>query len=514
MQLFEHIKKLTKKQTVNAIIGLTPYLQPEMVLKLTAIAAKIPKSPTMEEYVTKARQNILQGDDSQGKRLFKRVLTELSPHCLKTVARSLFVGALLDSANARDAFAAEHGFTPPSTLLISPTMRCNLTCQGCYSGKYLQQEGLPYDLLHRVVGEAHDLGIRFIVLSGGEPLSRKQDLFRLAAAYNRDMYFMCYTNGTLISEDTADELARLGNMGAIISLEGFEAATDARRGKGVFQRAMDAMDRLKARGIPFGSSLTVTSRNIEEITSDAFFDHLYRKGVMLVWYFLFMPVGKDPDTTLMPNPEHREYLRQRDKALRAKFPIFIADFWNDAPYVGGCIAGGRNYFHINAKGDVEPCVFCHTAVDSVYDKSLGEVLKSEFFQKIRSHQPHSENMLTPCMIIDNPHIYRDAVQTCGAYPTHDGADDLLVKIPERLDAYSQRVHQYLDPIWKRERNRYGYKEPIDLPDNRHEIGTILDGEPVFKAEPLKPDNGNGAGQYPVSRETQHNSAKTPSSEES
>jgi MoaA/NifB/PqqE/SkfB family radical SAM enzyme len=202
--------------------------------------------------------------------------------------------------------------------------------------------------------------------------------------------------------------------------------------------------------------LTVTRNNIEEITSDEFFSHLSQKGVMICWLFLFMPVGKDPDISLMPTPEQRELLRQRDEDLRAKFPIFIADFWNDAPHVGGCIAGGRNYIHINANGDVEPCVFVHFAVDNIRDKSLRQVLTSDFFATIRSRQPYAENLLTPCMIIDNPHVYRDVVRSCCAYPTHDGAEDVLVKIRDELDDYGRKFRALSDPIWAREKYEYGY----------------------------------------------------------
>jgi len=308
-------------------------------------------------------------------------------------------------------------------------MQCNLRCVGCYSGLYAREKGLSYDLLDRVLAEAREIGCLFIVFSGGEPLIRRDDLFPLIEKYH-DMYFMFYTNGTLINDSVADDLYRLGNAGAVMSLEGLEEATDARRGVGVYRKVMDAMGRLKERGVPFGTSLTVTRKNIEQITSSEFFEHLYNMGVMIAWFFLFMPVGKDPDVSLMPTPEQREYLRQRGKALRSEFPMFIADFWNDAPYVGGCIAGGKNYLHITPKGDVEPCVFTHVAVEKIYEKSLTEVLSSDLFRYIRSLQPYSENLLTPCMIIDNPHIFREVCRKCSAYGTHEGAEDVRTLINE------------------------------------------------------------------------------------
>jgi len=455
MEFVERIKSMTREQVANAMVDLLTHVSPDTFMKLAMFSSKLIEGERAGAAVQAVMDSLREGEDSQASRMFRRVMTELAPHCLKTVARSLFINGLLRSSAIRDKFTQVHGFSPPFTLLISPSMQCNLNCVGCYSGRYAREKGLSYELLDRVLTEAKEIGVLFAVFSGGEPLVRRDDLFRLIEKHH-DMYFMFYTNGTLISDSVADELYRLGNAGAVISLEGFQEATDGRRGEGVFQKVMDAMDRLKERGVPFGTSLTVTSKNVEELTSDAFFQLLYDKGVMIVWYFLFMPVGKDPDVSLMPSPEQRDYLRIRGHELREDFPIFIADFWNDAPFVGGCIAGGRNYIHITPKGDVEPCVFTHVAVDKIYDKTLVEALNSDFFKTIRSKQPYSENLLTPCMIIDNPDVFREVCRKCGAYPTHDGADHVLTKICNELDDYGRRVRALYDPIWEREKAEFGY----------------------------------------------------------
>lgn len=456
MDALQWIKNISKEQAAHKMVEMVNHVSPETFMKLTLLASRLSESGETYSAVEAVRRSLEEGPDSQASRMFRRVMTEVHPDCLKAVARTLFVNGLLRSGGIREEFGQQHGFYPPFTLLISPTMRCNLQCRGCYAGRYDPGKGLSVELLDRILGEARNMGILFITFSGGEPLTRKKDLLPLIEKYN-DMYFMFYTNGTLIDDRTADDLQRLGNAGAVVSLEGFKEATDYRRGEGVYQRVMDAMDRLRSRGVPFGTSLTVTSRNVEELTSDAFFEHLYNKGVMVAWYFLFMPVGKDPDTSLMPSPQQREYLRQRDAELRAKYPIFIADFWNDAPYVGGCIAGGRHYLHITASGDVEPCVFTHVAVDKIFDKSLPEVLSSDFFRTIRSRQPYTNNMLTPCMIIDNPHVFREICEQCGAHPTHEGAEDVRKKICSELDRYGEEVRALFRPIWEKEKGNYGYE---------------------------------------------------------
>ncbi|MGB6064651.1 MAG: radical SAM protein [Desulfomonilaceae bacterium] len=457
MDFIDRIRILTREQAAWAMVQLITHVSPETFMKLALLASRVADGERATAAIQAVIESLREGPNSQASRMFRRVMTELSPHCLKAVANSLFINGLLRSSAVRGDFARENGFDPPFTLLISPTMQCNLQCVGCYSGRYVREKGLPNDLLDRILAEARDMGILFVVFSGGEPLTRKEDLFQLIRKYN-DMYFMFYTNGTLISDSVADQLQNLGNAGAVISLEGFQEATDARRGKGVYRKVMDAMGRLKDRGVPFGTSLTATGRNIEEITSREFFQHLYEKGVMIAWYFLFMPVGQNPDVSLMPTPEQREYLRRRGQALRSEFPIFIADFWNDAPYVGGCIAGGRNYLHITPRGDVEPCVFTHVAVEKIYDKSLTEVLNSDFFKYIRSLQPYSENLLTPCMIIDNPHVFRDVCKKCGAYGTHEGAEDVRTKIKDELDDYGRRVRALFDRTWEEEKAEYGYSD--------------------------------------------------------
>jgi len=444
----EYLKKQSKKQLIELTMRLLTSVSEETFIKLTYLMERLVEG-NVKDTIRAVRAMLEVEGDTPAKRMFRRVMTELSPHCLRRIAETLFINSLITSADVRDDYERKYGYRPPFTILISPTLRCNLRCVGCYSGKYEQKPGLPYDTIDRILSECREIGTHFIVFSGGEPLLRKEELLSLIKKYH-DLYFMFYTNGTLIDRQTARRIADLGNAGAVISLEGFKERTDARRGEGTFDRIMQAFKHLKEVGVPFGTSVTVTSKNIEEITSDAFIDMIIEKGVMVLWYFLFMPVGKDADTSLMPTPEQREYLRQRDKHIRDTRTIFVADFWNDAPYAGGCIAAGRNYFHINANGDVEPCVFAHYAVDNIEGKSLKEVLNSDFFKYIRSKQPYTENLLTPCQLIDHPEIWREVVRKFNPYPTHEGAEELLTQIAKDIDGYARRYRSIAAEIWERE----------------------------------------------------------------
>ena len=158
---------------------------------------------------------------------------------------------------------------------------------------------------------------------------------------------------------------------------------------------MKTMRLLQSKKLPFGVSCCYTSQNIDSLSSEEFFDSLIADGAKFAWFFHYMPVGNDAVTQLLPSPEQRKKMYDRIRAYRSTKPIFTIDFQNDGEYVGGCIAGGRRYIHINANGDMEPCAFIHYSDSSVYDKTLLEALKSPLFMAYHDGQPFNENMFRP-----------------------------------------------------------------------------------------------------------------------
>jgi MoaA/NifB/PqqE/SkfB family radical SAM enzyme len=358
-----------------------------------------------------------------------------------------FLISMINTKARREQITTRDGIMLPYAVLVDPTSACNLKCIGCWAGAYAKHDEIEPELFDRILNEAKDLGISTIALSGGEPFVYPH-LLDMVARHN-DLNFMAYTNGTRIDDAVADRLKELGNFVPAISLEGWEKETDARRGQGVFNKITAAMGRLKERKLFFGASLTVTSQNVETVTSDEFMDFLIAQGVRFLWSFHYIPIGRQPDVGLMISPEQRAYLSKRIIEIRKAKPLPIADFWNDGELTRGCIAGGSSYFHINARGDVEPCAFVHFAVDNIRDKSLLDVLKSSLFAEYQNRQPFSDNMLRPCPIIDNPQILREIVQTSGAHPTHEGAETVLEsEIGSFLDQRSAEWKRISDPIWE------------------------------------------------------------------
>ncbi|MGA1865354.1 MAG: radical SAM protein [bacterium] len=376
----------------------------------------------------------------------RRLIRELNPQVRKKIIENFFIGSILEGYQKRYQFWEKYGFAPPVSLLMSPTQRCNLNCTGCFASEYERSPSLSMEIMDKIINEAKSIGTYQITLLGGEPLLRIQELLTLFENHP-DIAFQVFTNGLLMNKDTAFALANLGNVAISLSIEGFQRETDARRGEGSFDAVLQAMDCLRKAGVLSAFSVTVTRQNLEVVTSDEFIKKMIDKGCIYGWYFLYLPVGGCPTASSMPTPNERKILRERIINLRRRHPILLVDFWHDGKITHGCMAGGRKYLHINANGDVEPCVFTHFAVDNINEKSLIEVLQSPFFNEIRSRVGEEKNLLRPCMIIDKPEVLRETVKKHQAYPTSARAFTLLEEFKEHLDTYSSAYKKIADEIW-------------------------------------------------------------------
>ena len=192
---------------------------------------------------------------------------------------------------------------------------------------------------------------------------------------------------------------------------------------------MHAMDLMKEHGLLFGTSICYTSKNYKVVTSDEFLQMLVDKGAILSWFFHYMPVGKDASTDLLLTPEQREYMVERVRFVRSrKCPIklFTLDFQNDAEFVGGCIAGGKNYLHINPNGDVEPCVFIHYSNINIKEHSLLECLQQPLFMQ------YHDNM----------------VEASGAHSTDMQAEEPVDSLIAKTIPYAENWKPVADRLWK------------------------------------------------------------------
>lgn len=380
----------------------------------------------------------------------------ISRNCRKKLFNNLFVNAIQKGRVKRLEFYAKHGWFPPGITVFNPTMRCNLSCEGCYAFEYNKKKSgdLSYETMNKIINEGKSFGQYFFVITGGEPMIRKDDIYKLAKEHN-DCVFMMYTNGTLFTEEAANQMEDAGNWFPCISVEGFEKENDSRRGKGTHQKILRAMHNLSKAGVPFLISVTTTKQNQEMTMSKEFIQYWHEQGAFGAWYFQYMPVGKKPNLDLIPTPAQRRMQRKRiHEFRRSNFPMLLMDFWSDGPLVNGCIAAGIGYLNITGDGRIQPCVFTHFDVGNIQDMTIEEALDSPFFKEYRKRQKTIKDRYRPCGIIDHPEHLREAVEASGVKPSYEGADDIIAdpNVREKIDTYAKEVKETIGKDWDERRD--------------------------------------------------------------
>ena len=320
----------------------------------------------------------------------EHVVADALKATLKEPRESAFMlrfAAASRAASAKRKKAEEKGEHVPPFLIASITSKCNLHCAGCYSRcNHATVDSEPVRQLtgeewSRIFGEADELGISFILLAGGEPMLRR-DVVE-AAAGRPNILFPIFTNGTYMDEKYFRMFDKSRNLLPIMSIEGEKEITDARRGAGMYDRLIANMDELRRRGLIFGASVTVTTENIREVSSDAFLKKLSDRECKAVFFVEYVPVTED-SRELAPGDGEREYLRGELERLRSERPEMVyISFPGDEKNSGGCVAAGRGFFHINSHGGAEPCPFSPYSDVNVRNTSLREAMHSPLFTALR-----------------------------------------------------------------------------------------------------------------------------------
>lgn len=312
----------------------------------------------------------------------------LDPGVRNAFFKNFIVNASLSGSARQEEVKAQEGCNVPWVILLDPTSACNMHCTGCWAAEYGNRLNLTFEELDSIVTQGKELGTYMYIFTGGEPLVRKKDVIALCEKHS-DCEFLSFTNGTLIDEAFC-----------------------------------------------------------QDVTSEEFFDMIIDAGALFVWFFHYMPVGSGAAPQLLPSPEQREKVYRKIREYRSTKSIFSMDFQNDAEYVGGCIAGGRRYLHINAKGDVEPCVFIHYSNANIRDCSLLDALKSPIFMAYHDGQPFNKNMLRPCPMLENPEKLRAMVKETHAVSTDYESPESVDTLCDRCRPYAENWKPEADRLWE------------------------------------------------------------------
>lgn len=381
-------------------------------------------------------KQLIEDKDGNWYKLIESFYTDIDKDVRKTLFENFLINSSMIGLQKEKKSREEYNCNIPWAILMDPTSACNLKCTGCWASDYGNKLSMSYETLDNIVEQGKELGIYMYIYSGGEPLMRKKDIIKLCEKHS-ECTFLAFTNGTLIDDEFAEEMLRVKNFIPAISVEGFEDETDFRRGNGTYKTLINAMEILKNKKLLFGISCCYTSKNVEVIGSEEYFDDMIGKGAKFAWFFTYMPVGVNAVPELMATAEQREYMYKKVREFRKTKPLFTMDFWNDGEYIDGCIAGGRRYLHINANGDIEPCAFIHYSDSNVYEHTLIEAFQRPLFMQYKQNQPFNQNHLRPCPLLDNYNKLAEMVDKSKANSTDlenlEDVHDLCAKCKEKSE---------------------------------------------------------------------------------
>jgi MoaA/NifB/PqqE/SkfB family radical SAM enzyme len=287
------------------------------------------------------------------------------------------------SARRREEWRGRGVHVPP-LLIASITGRCNLNCAGCYA-RVRRESGKPELSIaewRNVFAQAQELGVSVVMLAGGEPLVRPEILG--ATREFPDIIFPLFTNGLLLDDAILGELRAQHQLIPVLSIEGRERETDARRGRGVFDHVLRDARRLSRAGVFFGASLTVTRENFELVTDAGFVESGLDAGCRMFIFVEYTPVETGTEDLVLTKAQ-KQALVERVYALQEKKAGVFIVFPGDEEQFGGCLAAGRGFVHVGPDGSLEPCPFAPYSDVSLKTMPLKDALGSKLLQAIRDN---------------------------------------------------------------------------------------------------------------------------------
>jgi len=304
----------------------------------------------------------------------------------------------------------------PIAVALSPTMRCNLACEGCYACDYPNDDEISIECIESLLSAAENMGVFLFVITGGEPLM-KDGILEVFGKHKR-LLFLMVTNGTLIDKNVAETIAGAGNIIPVVSIEGDQNQTDLRRGRGVYDRVKSAMSHLENAGVVFGFSAMVTSRNFGTLTTDQFVDEMVDRGCSLGFYTEYIPTGSLADWNLVLEVGEQKQFRQGILEIRRNKPLMAVHMPDDEYGAGNkCMGVVGGCFHINSQGYVEPCPFTHFASNNIREESFEEILRSEFLAQVRSSDAIVRRGHLGCALFENREMLAGIISETGAKAT-------------------------------------------------------------------------------------------------
>lgn len=334
-----------------------------------------------------------------------------------------------------DHEAPGDGSTRKPVVVFNITRACNLECVHCYAGSGPQSfpGQISTDTIKTVLEDLADFGVPAVLFSGGEPMVHSDFSEILDHASQLNLRTTLSTNGTLIDEETAEELKESGLRYVGISLDGIGEVNDRFRGvDGAFERALEGIRVCRRVGQKVGLRMTITDHNLDQL--DDIFDLIVEEDINRVCFYhlAYSGRGKDIEKADLSHEQTRRMMRtifertqeineDRDlEVLTVANPVdnaFLYKYlrrhdFNRAPEVyrrlqwngGATNSSGVGVASIDFYGRVHPNQFwMDRTLGNVKDRPFSDIWTdpdNEFLGKLRNRLDHLEGKCADCNLLD------------------------------------------------------------------------------------------------------------------
>lgn len=287
-------------------------------------------------------------------------------------------------AEQKDMTSNSSAYTP-SLVSWNLTRKCNLQCPHCYmEGGTAEERELTTDECLALIEEMTDLGTEMLILTGGEPLLRR-DIYQIAqTASDAGMWVVMGTNGVLVNEHVADKMVECGVKGVGISIDSIDPQkhNSFRGGPNAWEYSVRALEICKRKGLEVLVQTTVMDFNRDEIPELMAFARELGAWSFNLYFLVQTGRGQkmndlDPgvtDAMLREMVDHQD--DYRPMLVRSKcapqFKQIAYEMGRGGLESGGCMAGTQ-YCRITPSGDITPCPYMTVVAGNVRDQSLAEI---------------------------------------------------------------------------------------------------------------------------------------------
>lgn len=301
------------------------------------------------------------------------------------------------SANAHVQSGIAAADYRPALVSWNLTKKCNLQCPHCYmeAGRPAERELTTNECLS-LIDEMKGLGTEMIILTGGEPLLRK-DIYEIARyASEQGLWVVMGTNGVLLTDEVAEKMVECGVKGVGISIDSLdpEKHNQFRGGPDAWKYSVRALEVCQRHGLQVLVQTTVMEMNRDEIPEMIAFAR--EKGAWSFNLYFLVQTGRGQEMNDLSAEQTEAILTElverqadyRPMLVRSKcapqFKQIAYEKGEGGLESGGCMAGTQ-YCRIMPDGGVTPCPYMTVEVGNVLEESFTEIwTSSPVLQQLRT----------------------------------------------------------------------------------------------------------------------------------